>query len=449
MNRNRRRLLTALGAAPLLMHPFARALAGDHFPASLRGTSPLWIPANAPVSRVPTKLPIQARVVVIGGGMAGATVAKYLRLWGGSGLQVTLIERERSYVSNIMSNLVLTGALTIDCLSFDWKRLVQQYGVKLVSGEVSAIDPAGKRVMVDGNAIEYDRLVVAPGVEFDPVPGLETAAARDIVTHAWKAGPQTAILSRQIAAMPRGGVFLMSIPKAPYRCPPGPYERACLVADYLKRTNPGSKLIVLDENPGIIAEKQTFTHAFNVVHAGVIDYHPGVAVQSVDAAAGTVKTVSGETLKADVLNVIPAQRAGAILAASGITNSADSRWARVDELSYESSAVAGIHVIGDSAATLQPKAGHIANQEAKVCADAIVRAFLGLAPDPAPVTSSACYSPITATDSSWLTTLFAYDPVSRSMKPIPAGNAEAAQANARNTDEMRQWFSNLMTDSYA
>lgn len=447
MNINRRKLLTALGAAPLIMHPFARALADD-MPASLRGTKPVWIPANAPLSRVPTNLPIQGRVVVIGGGMAGATVAKYLRLWGGSGLQVTLIEREQTYVSNIMSNLVLTNALMIESLNFNWKRLVDRYGVKLITGEVTAIDPAGKRVMVNGTSIPYDRLVVAPGIEFDPVPGLETAAAQNSVPHAWKAGPQTTILRKQIAAIPSGGVFLMSVPKAPYRCPPGPYERACIVADYLKRTKPRSKVIVLDENPAITVEKETFTHAFSVIHAGVIDYRPGVGVQSVDAAAGTVKTASGETVKANVLNVIPNQRAGAILKESRLTNSADGRWANVDELTYESTAAEGIHVLGDSAATLQPKAGHIANQEAKVCADAIVRAFLGLAPDPAPVTGSACYSPITAKTAAWLTALYAYDPASKRMKPIPDG-VGAGQASARNLEEMRQWFSNLMTDSYA
>lgn len=447
MNISRRRLLAMLGAAPLTMHPLARALADD-MPAGLRGTKPVWIPANAPLSRVPTNLPIQGRVVVIGGGMAGATVAKYLRLWGGSGLQVTLVERERTYVSSIMSNLVLSDALTIDSLNFNWKRLVDGYGVKLVAGEVTAIDPAGKRVMVNGTSIPYDRLVVAPGIEFDPVPGLETAAARASVPHAWKAGAQTTTLRKQIAAMPRGGVFLMSVPKAPYRCPPGPYERACIVADHLKRTKPRSKVIVLDENPAITVEKELFTHAFNVVHAGVIDYRPGVGVQSVDAAAGAVKTSSGERVKADVLNVIPNQRAGAILKEARLTNSADGRWSTVDELTYESTAAESIHVLGDSTATVQPKAGHIANQEAKVCADAIVRAFLGLAPDPAPVTNSACYSPITAGTASWLTALYAYDPASKRMKPIPGGMGQGP-ASARNMDEMRQWFSNLMTDSYA
>lgn len=447
MNISRRRLLAALGAAPLIMHPLARALADD-MPASLRGTKPVWIPANAPLSRVPTNLPIRGRVVVIGGGMAGATVAKYLRLWGGSGLQVTLVERERTYVSSIMSNLVLSDALTIESLNFNWKRLVERYGVKLVAGEVTAIDPAGKRVMVNGSSIPYDRLVVAPGIEFDPVPGLETAAAQTSVPHAWKAGAQTTILRKQIAAMPRGGVFLMSVPKAPYRCPPGPYERACIVADHLKRAKPRSKVIVLDENPAITVEKELFTHAFSEIHAGVIDYRPGVGVQSVDAAAGAVKTSSGEMVKANVLNVIPNQRAGAILKEGRLTNSADGRWAIVNELTYESTAAESIHVLGDSAATLQPKAGHIANQEAKVCADAIVRAFLGLAPDPAPVTNSACYSPITANTASWLTALYAYDPASKRMKPIPGGMGQG-RASARNMDEMRQWFSNLMTDSYA
>lgn len=447
MNFTRRDFLTALGAGGLSMLPVSRALADD-LPKSLRGTSPVWIPSNAPLTPVPTHYAAAGRIVVVGGGMAGATVAKYLRIWGGSRVQVTLVEPSSVYVSNIMSNLVLNNQLNLNSLNFNWNRLVKSYGVKRLQDTVTGIDPVARKVtLASRTVLPYEHLVIAPGIEFDAVPGLETAAAQALVPHAWKTGPQTTTLRAQIQSMRRGGVFLMSIPKAPYRCPPGPYERACVVADYLKRTKPGSKVIVLDANPGIIAEAHTFSNAFAALG---VDYRPGVAVASVNAATRTVTTDSGVGIRADVLNVIPAQRAGAVLANNGLLN-VNGRWAGVDVLSYEStvSGAAGIHVLGDSAATTQPKAGHIANQEAKVCADAIVRALLGQAPDQQIVTNSACYSPVSSTQASWLTALYAYDPVSKTMKPVSSSPFEAAAPSSDNLMEMRQWFSNLMTDSFA
>jgi len=435
---SRRKFLGSLGLGALGMLPLSQVLAATN----------AWIPSTTNPATVPGNLGISGRVVVIGGGMAGATVAKYLRIWGGAGLQVTLIERESSYNSNIMSNLVLNGSMTMGSLSFSYDLLRKNYGVNVVTGDVSAIDAVGKKVILkSGSSIAFDRLVVAPGIEFETIAGLETAASQNLAPHAWKAGPQTTLLRNQIKAMRRGGVFLMSIPKAPFRCPPGPYERACLVADWLKKNNPGSKVIVLDENPGIIAEPVNFGKAFTVTHAGVIDYRPGTSILSIDTATKTVNTSAGQ-IKADVMNPIPAQRAGAIITSSGLAN-VGGRWAGVDVLSYESAVAPGIHVIGDSAATTQPKAGHIANQEAKVCADAIIRAFKGLAPDPAPVTNSACYSPITATTASWLTAVFAYDPTTKTMKSVPGAFGEADKPSTKNMDQMKKWFTNLMTDSFA
>lgn len=444
MNISRRTFMAALSVGGLSMLPISRALA-DSMPSSLKGTSPVWIPSNSVITPVPQNYGISGRVVVIGGGMAGATVAKYLRIWGGSGLQVTLVERASTYVSNIMSNLVLNNVLTMNSLNFNWNRLVANYGVKLVTGEVLGIDPVSRNVTLSGNTVlPYDRLVIAPGIELDTVPGLESEAAQTLVPHAWKAGPQTANLRAQVQSMPTGGTFLMSIPKAPYRCPPGPYERACVVADYLKQKKKNAKVIVLDENAGIIAEKHTFTNAFAALG---VDYRPGVAVQSVDAANRIVSTTAG-TITANVLNIIPNQRAGAILTSNGLAN-VNGRWAGVDVLTYQSTAAAGVHVIGDSAATTQPKAGHIANQEAKVCADAIVRSFLGLAPDQNLMTNSACYSPVSSKNASWLTAIYAYDPVSGTMKATANSPAEATSPSSKSMSEMRQWFSNLMTDSFA
>ncbi|WP_284155325.1 NAD(P)/FAD-dependent oxidoreductase [Sulfuricystis multivorans] len=398
---------------------------------------------------VPANTGIKGRVVVIGGGMAGATVAKYLRLWGGTGVAVTLIERDSAYTSNIMSNLVLNGSRTIGSLQYGYGNLSSRYGVKVVQGEVLTIDPVGKKVVLAGGTSHaYDRLVIAPGVDFDILPGLESSAAQAKVPHAWKAGPQTTALRNMITAMPNGGVFVMSIPAKPYRCPPGPYERACVVADWLKTNRPGSKVIVLDANPGITAEVNAFTDAFYNVHADVIEYQPGVTITSVDATTMTVDTSIGN-IRANVLNLIPPHRAGKVISANGLTNTADGRWTKVDVLSYESTTAPGIHVIGDASATTQPKAGHIANQEAKVCADAILRLLSGLALDPSPHTNSACYSPITATTASWLTANYRYDAATASMVPVPASSGEAAARSTKNFDEMGKWFAALMGDTFA
>jgi NADPH-dependent 2,4-dienoyl-CoA reductase/sulfur reductase-like enzyme len=394
---------------------------------------------------VPTDTGIKGRVVVVGGGMAGATVAKYLRLWGGTGVEVTLIERESVYTSNIMSNLVLNGQRSFQSLLYGYGTLTSRYGIQMVHGDVVAIDPVKRTVaLADGSRIGYDRLVVAPGIDFDTVPGLETAAAQAKVPHAWKAGPQTTALRNMITAMPQGGTFVMSIPAKPYRCPPGPYERACVVADWLKRNKPGSQVIVLDANPNIIAEPHAFTEGF-ALHG--IHYYPNASVTGVDASAMTVHTTIG-SISANVINVIPPHRAGKVVTDNGLADQGG-RWTSVDVRSYEAQVAPGIHVIGDASATTQPKAGHIANQEAKVCADAIIRLLSGLAPDPSPVTNSSCYSPITADTASWLTAVFGYDAATGTMKAVPGATAEAAGRSAENYKDMIKWFDTLMSDSFA
>ena len=445
---NRRQMLATLGglsAAALAAALPARA--DDH--ETRRASKPRT--AVAPV------LPITGlrnRVVVVGGGMAGATVAKFLRLWGGAGIDVTLIEREAVYTSNILSNLVLNGNVAINSLYFDYAKLRANYGVKVLQANVDAILPDQRKVLYTQNGVPgeaaYDRLVVAPGIDFDFPPGLTTAEAQLAVPHAWKAGAQTLTLRDQLRAMAPGGTFVLTIPAKPYRCPPGPYERACVVADWLKRNKPGSKVLVLDANPSITAEAATFTQAFNVTYSGIVTYLPNADVVSVDVAAKNVYTTFGSApYHGDVLNVIPPHRAGRILAGTGLLNDTAGRFAVVDVLSYESTAVNGVHVLGDAAATTQPKAGHIANQEAKVCADAILRAVAGKSPDPSPVTNSACYSPISATSASWLTAVFAYDPASRTMVPVPASSGEANGPSGDHYEDMFVWFDTLMKDSFA
>jgi NADH dehydrogenase FAD-containing subunit len=390
---------------------------------------------------------VKSRVIVIGGGMGGATVAKYLRLWG-DGIGVTLVERMPTYTSNIMSSMVLTGQRTMSSLSYSYDTLRSKYGITTVFGDVVAIDPVGGKVtLANGTVLTADRIVMAPGITFDTVEGLGTS---DKMPHAWQAGTQTTLLAKQLAALPSRGVVVLTIPKTPYRCPPGPYERACLIADWLKVKKPGSKLIVLDANSDIVTEKDNFSSAFMGLHGGVIDYHTNAEVTRVDPATMSLFTTAG-TMRGDVINMIPRQRAGALVATAGLNNANEGRFAGVNVLSYAStvSGAGKVHIIGDSSATTQPKAGHIANQEAKVCADAISRILSGGSPDPVPVTNSACYSTITMSQASWLTAVFRYDPTAMAMAPVAGSSAASIGWNSDSFQDMSIWFNALMADSFA
>lgn len=386
---------------------------------------------------------VKSRVIVIGGGMAGATVAKYLRLWG-DGIEVVLVERNAIYTSNIMSSLVLTGQRTLSSLNYRYDKLLSAYGVQVITGDVVEIDPVGVKVkLASGTTLSGDRIVLAPGIDFDDVPGLGTS---NRMPHAWKAGPQTTLLAQQLAAMPAGGRVVLTIPKAPYRCPPGPYERACLIGDWLKVRKPQSKLLVLDANPGILTEADNFTKAF-AMHG--IEYIPNAAVTQVDPASMSLTTTMGTFSNNSVVNMIPRQKAGSLVAKTGLANAMEGRFAAVDSLSYASTVAPRIHIIGDASHTTQPKAGHIANQEAKICADAILRSLAGLQSDPAPVTNSACYSTITMTQASWLTAVFQYNPASASMAAVVASSGASVGWSADNFEEMNKWFTALMADSFA
>jgi sulfide dehydrogenase [flavocytochrome c] flavoprotein chain len=436
---NRRQLLLAGSSGLLASLLPGCGGGGDSSPDAVQADA-----VESPLATAGGTAPL-ARVIVIGGGMAGTAVAKYLRLWGGN-IDVTLIERSSSYTSNIMSSLVLTGQRTIGGLRFGYTTLRDKYGVKTVFDEVLAIDPVSVSVTLKSGAKLFaDRIILAPGIEFDAVPGLVNP---DLMPHAWKAGPQTTLLAQQLSAMPAGGTVLLTIPKTPYRCPPGPYERACLIADWLKQRKPRSKLIVLDANLDIVTEKDNFTQAFLGLHGSVIEYHNSAEILNVDPGTRTLNTSQG-AVRGDVINLIPRQRAGGLVAASGLANATEGRFAAVDVLSYASTIAPRIHVIGDSSATTQPKAGHIANQEAKVCADALIRIFNGGQPDPAPVTNSACYSTITMQQASWLTAVFQYDPGTRAMVAVAHSSGASSGWNSDGFEQMNIWFKALMADTFA
>jgi len=327
------------------------------------------------------------RVVVVGGGWAGATAAKYVRLIDPS-IEVVLLEPNPRFVSCPFSNLVLSGVRGLGSLTFRYDGL-RNHGVTLRHEPALAIDPAARRVRVEAGSIEYDRLIVAPGVDFqlEQVQGM--AEHQDKVMHAWKAGPQTVQLARELQAMADGGVVVMSVPLPAYRCPPGPYERACQIAWYLKQAKPRSKLIVLDSNPNVISKTGLFRAAFRMYPN--LEYRPSSKVVKVDPGVREVTTELGERVKYDVVNVIPPQRAGAIAVQADLVG-ADRRWCEVDHVTYESAKHKGVHVVGDATIGLPvPKSGTIANSMGKICANAVVQLLNGRPAPPVPPVNT-CYS---------------------------------------------------------
>ncbi|PYM92447.1 MAG: flavocytochrome C [Candidatus Rokuibacteriota bacterium] len=327
------------------------------------------------------------RVVVIGGGWGGATAAKYVRLADPS-IEVVLLEPNKEFVSCPFSNLVLSGVRSIDSISFGYGGL-RARGVRVLHEAATAIEPDARRVKVGDGYIQYDRLIVSPGVEFqwEQVEGL--AAAQDRVLHAWKAGPQTVALAKQLQSMADGGVFVLTIPPAAYRCPPGPYERACQVAWYLQTNKPKSKLIVLDANPNVISKTGLFRAAWTKYPN--LEYRGSNKVVKVDPGVREVTTELGDKVKYDVVNLIPPQRAGTIVVSADLVG-ADKRWCEVNHLTYESVKHKNVHVIGDSTTGLPvPKSGNIANAMGKICAVAVTR-MLNDKPVPAMAPGNTCYS---------------------------------------------------------
>lgn len=391
-----------------------------------------------------TKPPI-GRVVIIGGGYAGATAAKYLRLWSLGAIEVIVVEANQQFVSCPLSNLVLGGSKSINDLTFGYDALKANHGIQWVKDTVTAVDPDAKKITMLRGDLSYDRLIVAPGIDFiyDNLPQLASAEVQQQIPHAWKAGWQTVNLRKQLEAMPDGGVFVMNVPKAPYRCPPGPYERVCQVASYLKAHKPRSKIIVLDANAEIISKKGLFTKAWANLYPGIVDYRPDSAVTSVDVATKTV-TTDFDKVSADVLNIIPPQQAGKIAQIANLTEK-DYPWCEVNFLTYESKLVQNVHVLGDAVAAGLPKSAHMATNQAKVCANAIVQLMAGLAPDSAPVFANTCYSFVTDKSAMHVANVYRYDEAKKIMISAEGGGVSLAPSD-KEGEYAASWAQNIWTD---
>jgi sulfite dehydrogenase len=265
------------------------------------------------------------------------------------------------------------------------------------------------------------------------------------VIHAWKAGAQTVALRKQLQDMPDGGVFAITIPKAPYRCPPGPYERACLVASYFRQAKPRSKVLVLDANPEIQSKKALFERAFAQHHAGILEYRPNSELREVD---GHVAKLDFEDVKADVLNVVPPQRAGELARKAGLVN-VNQRWVGVNWLTLEAGAAPGIHVLGDAtfAAPLMPKSAHMANQHAKVAAAAVIQLLKGEPVNATPVVMNTCYSFVTPLDAIHVASVYQYDASERTYKTVPGSGGVSSAANPLEARYALAWSENIWADT--
>ena len=378
-------------------------------------------------------VPDKARVLVVGGGYGGATAAKYLRLLSGRTLDVVLVEPSDAFVSCPTSNLVLGGSKTMADITLPYSTLVSAHGVKLVKDTVAAIDPAKKvATLASGASIRYDKLLLSPGVDlmWDSVTGLKDANARGTILQAWKAGPETVALRRQLEAMRDGGVYAIAIPEAPYRCPPGPYERACQVATYFKAAKPKSKVLILDANPDVTSKAGLFKRVWAEQYKGMVEYLPQRKAIAIDARTNSVTFELGDAVRADVLNVLPAMRAGAIAVQTGLANS-NSRWCAVNYLNFESTAAKDIHVIGDAMqlASALPTSGHLATAQATVAAAAIVAELNGWPIDPAPMLTNTCYSFVDAKNVIHVASVHEYVAAEKTFKTVAGSGGVSAAPN--------------------
>lgn len=406
--------------------------------------------AGAPaVAKAPPK------VVVVGAGFGGATFSRYLKLWYPMA-EVTIIEPNPMFTSCPFSNTVLAGINKMSDITMPYdgiKKVVNNF----VADTVTAIDSAKQTVTTKGGkTFAYDKLVLAGGIEllFDKVQGYD-AEAQKTVKHAWKASEdQTGVLRQQLEAMPDGGTFVMSVPMAPYRCPPGPYERACMVATYFKKAKPKSKIIVLDGNPDIASKKGLFLAAWKK-HYGfgtdnsMIDYRPNNQPKAVNASKMTV-TTEFDDVKGDVINVVPPMRAAAITAMAGVRvglDGKDAPWCAIDYRTFESTAVKNVHILGDSALTNFPKSGSVANNTGKMCAYALSEQFSGRPVDPAPVVTNTCYSAGSESTAFHVATVFRWNEEKKAMLPAKDANGVSKEESELEMAYMESWAKNVWADT--
>ncbi len=399
-----------------------------------------------------TSIPSKARVVVVGGGYGGATAAKYVRLLSDYKIDVVLIEPNEAFVSCPISNLVLGGSKQMADITTPYSMLRTKHGVTVARDFAKSIDTAKKTVTLGGGStIAYDKLIVSPGIDLmmGSIEGLAAAQASGQVLQAWKAGPETVGLRKQLEAMPDGGVYALTIPEAPYRCPPGPYERACQVAWYFKNFKPRSKVLILDANQDVTSKGPLFKKVWAEQYKGIIEYRGQHKATAVDAKAGVIKFEVQDDVKAQVLNVLPSMRAGTIAVQTGLNNLGNNRWCGVNYQTFESTAAKDVHVLGDSIqiAPGMPKSGHMANSHGKVAAAAIVAQLPGWAVNPAPMLTNTCYSFVDNKNVIHVASVHEYVAAERTFKTVAGSGGVSPGPTELEGVYAWNWAQNIWSDS--
>lgn len=392
----------------------------------------------------------KAKVVVIGGGYGGAIAAKYIRMMD-PGIHVTLIEQNEHYYSCPLSNWVIAHFRELEAQKHSYKTMMSAHKVQVVHEKAIGVDHDKKMVKTDkGNSFSYDRLVVSPGVDFKPLEGYTEAASKKM-PHAWKAGPQTQMLADQMKAMKDGGTVVICPPSNPFRCPPGPYERASLIAWYLKKHKPKSKIIMLDPKPKF-SKFGLFTGGWKQLYGygtdnSMIEWNGSTAISAVDAGAMTVST-DVDDIKGDVISVIPNQQAGKIAIAAGLADAKG--WCPVDFRTFESKKQKGVFVIGDSSAAAGlPKSGYAANSEAKVAAAAVVDQLNGRTPGD-PTFTNTCYSLLDPDYGISVAAVYKYEGGKKVQKIAGGLSPGKASAAFRKQEALynESWYQSIMTDMF-
>ncbi len=387
------------------------------------------------------------RVVVIGGGWGGNTAAKYIRMQD-PGIEVVLIEREGAFRSCPISNWVIGGLKTMADITVGYDGLVNNHGIKLVTDTVTGIDTAARTVTVSAGNIAYDRLILSPGITLrsGEIEGLADAAP-GIFPAAWKAGDETVMLRSQLQAMPAGGTVALSVPFGPYRCPPGPYERISLIADYLKNNKPGSKIVVMDANPKIVSKGALFKAAWDDFYGGIIDYRPENNVVRVDPSTRTLYSDFDE-VTADVANVIPAQQANTLAFQAGLVPD-DRRWAPVNAWDFSSTVAENVHVVGDSTDGTTvgkvPKSGYIANSMGKVCAAAVV-ALMNGRETPRPSMANTCYSLVSADEGISVSAVYDFNDEESRILPVKGATGLSPERTPLIKQNADDWARSIWSD---
>lgn len=397
-------------------------------------------------------LPAKAQVVVIGGGYGGATAAKYVRLLSDNKISVVLIEPNEAFVSCPISNLVVAGVKQIGDITTSYEGLGKNHGITVVRDMAQSIDSTKKTVtLASGGVIAYDKLVVSPGIDmmFGSIEGYQAAHGAGQVVHAWKAGAETVALRKQLEAMPDGGTFAITIPVAPYRCPPGPYERASVVANYFKQFKPKSKVLILDGNPDVTSKGPLFKKVWAEQYKGILEYRGDHKATAVDGKTGTIKFEVQDDVKANVVNALPAMRAGLIAVNSGLANVANNRWCGVNYQTFESTAVKDVFVIGDSiqVAPLMPKSGHMANNHAKVAAAAIVAQLAGWEVNQKPMLTNTCYSFVNDKEVIHVASVHEYVTAEKTFKTVAGSGGVSPGPTALEGQYAMSWANNIWADS--